>query len=46
MTLGQVRLYSAALLQLEMGKLKTTAIAVRAGMTDEKSWQAWLKSTG
>lgn len=46
MTLGQVRLYSAALLQLETEKLKNAAITVRAGMTDEKSWQAWLKSTG
>lgn len=46
MTLAQVRGYGAALAKLEAEKLKVAAIAVRAGMADEKDWKAWLNATG
>lgn len=44
MTLAQVRGYGRALALIETEKLKAAAVAVRAGMADEKSWKAWLKS--
>lgn len=43
MTLAQVRGYGRALALLEADKLKMAAVAVRAGMADDKSWRAWLK---
>ena len=44
MTLAQVRVYSEALQQTEADRLKAQAIAVRAGMADEKSFKKWFKS--
>lgn len=41
MTLAQVRGYAAALAALEAERLKASALAVRAGMADEKGWRAW-----
>lgn len=46
MTLAQVRGYGRALALLEAEKLKAAAVAVRAGMADEKGWKAWLKGVG
>lgn len=46
MTLAQVRGYSRALALLDTEKIRVAALAVRAGMTDEKGWQAWLKQLG
>jgi hypothetical protein len=43
MTLAQVRAYGAALARLETERLRLAALAVRAGMADEKGWRAWLK---
>lgn len=43
MTLAQVRGYGRALALLEADKLKVAAMAVRAGMADDKGWKAWLK---
>lgn len=44
MTLAQVRLYSEAVRKVEADNLKAQAIAIRAGMADEKGWKKWLKS--
>lgn len=44
MTLAQVKGYSEALARLEAERAKMAAVAVRAGMADEKGWKAWLKS--
>ncbi|MEW6415798.1 MAG: hypothetical protein AB1482_11145 [Pseudomonadota bacterium] len=46
MTLSQVRGYGRALALIEAEKLKAAAVAVRAGMADEKGWKAWVKSVG
>lgn len=46
MTLAQVRGYSRALALLEAEKLKAAALAVRAGMADEKGWREWIKGVG
>lgn len=46
MTLAQVRGYGRALAFIEAEKLKASSLAVRAGMTDEKGWKAWLKGVG
>lgn len=44
MTLAQVRLYSSALAKLEKERLKSMAIAARAGAADEKGWKSWLNA--
>ncbi len=44
MTLAQVSGYGRALVAVETQRLQSSAVAVRAGMTDEKGWKAWLKS--
>jgi hypothetical protein len=43
MTLAQVRGYGSALALIEAEKMKSAAVAVRAGMADEKGWKAWVK---
>ncbi|WP_396957747.1 hypothetical protein [Nitrosomonas sp.] len=44
MTLAQVRIYAEAIGKIEADNLKAQAIAIRAGMADEKNWKKWLKS--
>lgn len=44
MTLVQVRIYSEAIRKIEADNLKAQAVAIRAGMADEKDWKRWLKS--
>lgn len=46
MTLGQLRLYAEAAAEAEKDRMRATAMAVRAGMADEKDWKRWLKATG
>ena len=43
MTLAQARGYDRALARLEAERLQASALAVRAGMADEKGWKAWLR---
>jgi hypothetical protein len=44
MTLAQVRIYSEAIMKMEADSLKSQAIAVRAALTDEKSFKKWFNS--
>ncbi len=44
MSFRQVKTYYAAIQKLEAERLKLQAIAVRAGMADEKGFKQWLKS--
>lgn len=44
MSLKQVKAYYAAIQKMEVERLKLQAIAVRAGMADEKRFKRWIKS--
>lgn len=46
MTLAQVRGYGRALAALDAEKLRAQALAVRAGMADEKGWRTWWERGG
>lgn len=44
MTLSQVKCYLKAIRKIQADDIKAMAIAVRAGMADEKGFREWIKS--